>query len=133
MSLKTLVVDIEQITEDILESVLSPYIRYDTSQRVILMTPESRSLDQKKKILIYLLAQKGWKFLLGSSEKIPTEGLQPAEIGKRLNLGDSVRPAIRQLKDLGYVYRQQDGSYIITSSMMQIVIELLGGQRHASP
>lgn len=127
MSLKDLTVNIDQIAEEALENALGDYIRYDPSKRVITLTLLGQKLDQKKKVLVYLLAQKGWKFVLDDieTEGLPPEGAKPKDLGGALNIGDSIRPVLKNLRDDGLVTPQEDGSYMIPDNLVLEIIDVL--------
>ncbi|OGD83155.1 hypothetical protein A2165_01275 [Candidatus Curtissbacteria bacterium RBG_13_40_7] len=124
MTLSDLIIDVDKITEETLESALKGYVGYDPSQRIIILTPEGRKLNQINKVLVFLLAQKGWKFVIKEGEP-PQEGLKPKDLGKLLSLGDSIRPVLKKIKDKGLIYLQKDGAYVIPNNMVLEVIDTL--------
>lgn len=113
MGLKDLVVDQETIEEELIENLVSPHVRYDPKQSLIVFIDTGpSSLDVSQKIVLYLLALKGWKFIEGgkniASKATPKQ--MSESIGEN---GSTVRNHLQTLKRDGVVYKTASGEYTI--------------------
>lgn len=97
MALKDLTIDKSKATEEIIESIIKPYIRYDVNSKSIFFLPKSTELNNAKQILIYLVALKGWKFV--TKESISWE-ISPSKLEEITGIkGGTLRPTLKNLKD----------------------------------
>lgn len=105
MALKDLTIDQTKILEELIENTVGSFIRYDTNQKAVVFLPEAlRELSVLKKILIFLLALKGWPFVL-ESEDISQEA-QPKDIAKAImENGSTVRNNLQSLLKDGFIQK----------------------------
>jgi hypothetical protein len=100
MPLKDLTVNTAELTEKWIEDIVAPYVNYDVEEKRIILRPSAASLPAKKKVLIYLVALRGWPFI---EEGVPTSA-KPGQIGEALGIqGGSLRPVLKDLKDSNFV------------------------------
>ncbi len=105
MALKDLTIDQSKVLEDLIEKNVSSYIRYETNQKIVVFLPEAlRGLSVAKKIIVFLLALKGWPYVC-DSEDISQEA-QPKDIAKAIvENGSTVRNNLQSLLKDGFVQK----------------------------
>lgn len=105
MALKDLTIDQAEILEELIENTVGASIRYDINQKAVVFLPEAlRSLSIPKKILIYLLALKGWPYVLESADV--SQEAQPKDISKVImENGSTVRNNLKSLLKEGFVQK----------------------------
>lgn len=118
MPLKDLTIDKSKATENLIESIIKPYIRYDTNSKSIFFLPGAEELNNIKKVLVYLVALKGWKFV--TDEPTPYEA-KPDTISKHTGTkGNTLRPILSGLKERKIII-VKSGKYSIPDFNIQNV------------
>jgi len=98
MPLKDLTTEKAKVTEQKLESILKDYVRWDPRGEEIILLPSSAHLRNTQRVLVYLLARKGWQFIL--TTKGPEEAVKPGHIEKGTGIpGGTLRPILKTLKE----------------------------------
>ena len=118
MPLKDLVVDADEHTESQIEQIVGSYLRYDLDGKGIVLMPEFGSLTNDKKILVYLTALKGWKFVTEDEVDISTA---PSELEGALGIkGNSLRPKLKSLFDKRLIQKEGKQYNVPISSLSSI-------------
>lgn len=129
MSLKDLIASKSSLAEDVIEEIVSEYVRYDTDHKAVFLTPEGHELSGKSKVLVYLVALQGWPFIL--DDVVPMDP-KPGEIEKHTGIhGGSLRPLLKELKDRRIVI-EKGGRYSVLSAALQSIKKELGSAPSAS-
>jgi hypothetical protein len=99
------------LTEEQIESIVAEYARFDTTDDVIVLLPSASALTNRQRVLIYLVAMRGWPFV--KEDDPPPTAATPAELEKALNIaGNSLRPIPKRLKDARLI-DESDGRYSV--------------------
>jgi hypothetical protein len=73
MPLKDLVAKKSEIAEAVIEAIVSKYVRYYTDTLEIGFTPDGGGLSGEKKVLVYLVALLGWRYVTDSTPEVSTK------------------------------------------------------------
>lgn len=121
MGLKDLIIDTEKASESLIEGIISTYVRYDPEHKKIALLPATRELSNRAKTLLFLVALKGWRFVL--KEDVPLDEATPGEIEKATGIiGNSLRPNLRAMvTESLLLYR--DGRYSVPTHNLSLVQE----------
>lgn len=118
MALKDLIASNSALLEEAIEGVIAPYILFDVEEREVIFRPEFASLGNKEKILAYLVALHGWRFV--SDDPMPT-AVKPAILEARLCIpGGSLRPLLKDLKEK-HLLVEKEGSYSIRTANLAAI------------
>lgn len=110
MALKELVADQIKVDESQIEAIVADFIRYDPSAYSIVWLPKGRALNNEGRILVYLVAIMGWRYVVDDAKPVATN---PNAIENSLGIkGGTLRPILSRLKDQNLL-RQSDGNYEI--------------------
>lgn len=124
MALKDLVAEKGALDEDAIERIVGPYVRYDVDAKEIHFTPAFASLSNKAKILAYLIALQGWRFV--TDEPTPSDA-RPADIEAATGIpGGSLRPVLRSLSENRLVFERNSRYSVRGTSFPAIEAELTG-------
>ena len=130
MALKDLVADASKLTEEAIEEIIADYVRYDPSAQAIIFTPSGTSLGNERKILVYLVALVGWKYIVDDPQGDPTK---PADLEKAVGIpGGTLRPILKKLKD-GHLVSAPDGHYRVQPANLDAVSKVISGEKVLNP
>ena len=125
MALKDLVVDHKKITEEIVEKIVAPYVRYDAGAHKIVLTPRAKSLSNDEKVLVFLVGVLGWQYVLDDSPNFATK---PADLERELGIaGGTLRPILKKLKDL-HLLVVVDGHYRAQPANLDSIEAAIAGE-----
>lgn len=60
MALKDLTTSSRQLSEEQIERLVAPFVRYDPDAGAVVLLPQARSLPTRQRVLVYLAALQGW-------------------------------------------------------------------------
>lgn len=127
MALKDLVVSHAELTEEQIEKIVSSFARYDPVAKSIVLLPPAMALSNRQRMIVYLVALRGWPFVL--SDDTPPTGATPAELEQSLQMpGGTLRPILKELKDARLI-ENNEGRY----SANPVTFPFLEEQLHDSP
>jgi hypothetical protein len=126
MPLKDLVAKKSEIAEAVIEEVVSKYVRYYTDTLEIGFTPDGARLSGESKVLVYLVALLGWRYVM---DQPPTVSTKPADLEKVLGIaGGSLRPFLKSLKDAHLIAPSADG-YSVREGNLEAIAATISGER----
>jgi len=125
MALKDLVAEKGALDEAAIERIVGPYVRYDIEAQEVTFMPAFASLANKAKILVYLVALQGWKFV--TDEPMDADA-RPSDIEAATGIpGGSLRPTLRGLCD-AHLLTERDSRYSVRGTTFPLIeAELTGG------
>ena len=96
MALKDHVTDSAKLSEAEIESIIADYLKYDPTNKAVVFLPKTHGLSVEKKILLHLVALRGWRFVVKDSP--PAADALPREIERVTGVrGGTLRPMLRAL------------------------------------
>jgi hypothetical protein len=126
MALKDLVAKKSEVAESVIEMIVSKYVRYYTDTLEIGFTPDGAELSGEKKILIYLVAILGWRYV---SDAAPQVSTKPADLERALGIaGGTLRPLLKSLKDGHLIASSADG-YAVREGNLEAIAATISGER----
>src|ERR1700722_10404573 len=130
MALKDLVAERGAFDEAAIERIVEPHVRYDIDAKEIHFTPAFRGLSNKLKILVYLVALQGWRFV--TDETIPADA-RPADVEAATGIaGGSLRPTLRALSESHHVSERDSRYSVRGTTFPSIEGELTGGEERVA-
>lgn len=126
MKISELIIDIDSYDESVLADLLHPFVRIGSNGAVRLL-PTTLTLDTKKKILLFLLAQEAIRH--ESIDPINKE-ISPTILCTELKIiGGTLRPILKILKDSNLVLTE-DGYKINILALNEIKdLFIKGGEK----
>lgn len=129
MPLKDLVAKKSEIAESVIETIVSKYVRYYTDTQEIGFTPEAADLSNENKVLVYLVALLGWRYVIDSPPVVSTK---PADLEKALGIaGGTLRPLLKNLKDTHLIAPNAEG-YSVREGNLEAIAAAISGEKKAS-
>lgn len=113
----------DDLSEEVLASLLENFIKIDLSSGKIILLPDFSRLANKEQVLIMILSAKALK----ASGVINKEGIGPKEIEQQTQLvGSTVRGILRDFANEKIVICEK-GKYRVPNFLLYILKERLGG------
>lgn len=126
MALKDLIAERGALDEAAIERIVAPYVRYDVDAKEIHFMPAFAGLSNKVKILVFLVALQGWRFV--TDDPMPSDA-RPADIEAATRIpGGSLRPVLRGLSENHHVFERDSRYSVRGTSFLVIEAELNGGE-----
>jgi hypothetical protein len=126
MALKDLVAKKSEIAESVIEGIVSKYVRYYTDTLEIGFTPDGAALSGEKKVLVYLVAILGWRYV---TDELPATPTKPADLEKALGIpGGSLRPMLKSLKDSHLIAPSGEG-YSVREGNLEAIAAAIAGEK----
>jgi len=123
MALKDLIAEQGALDEPTIEKIVTPYVRYDVNAKKISFLPTFARLSNRAKILVYLVALQGWKYV--TDEAIAADA-RPVDIQEMTGIpGGSLRPVLRDLSE-SHVLAEQDSRYSVRSVVLATIEAEIG-------
>lgn len=132
MALKDLVADASKIDEEAIEAIIANFVRYDPTEAKIVFTSGGTALKNEQRLLVYLVAVLGWKYVV---DEPPNPKTKPSDIEIATGIsGGTLRPLLKKLKD-SHLVSVVNGHYFIQSANFETVRRTVaegGTSRHAT-
>jgi hypothetical protein len=129
MPLKDLVAKKSEIAESVIEAIVSKYVRYYIDTLEIGFTPEGADLSGGNKVLVYLVALVGWRYV---AESPPVISTKPADLEKALGIaGGTLRPLLKNLKDTHLIAPSAEG-YTVREGNLEAIAAAINGEKKPS-
>jgi hypothetical protein len=127
MSLKDLVAKKSEIAESVIEAIVSKYVRYYTDTLEVGFTPDAAGLSGENKVLVYLVALLGWRYVTDEPHTVPTK---PADLEKALGIaGGTLRPLLKSLKDAHLIAPSAYGYSVREGNLEAIGLAISGEKK----
>jgi predicted transcriptional regulator len=122
MPLKDLLINEEDVSEELVEEILSGSARLAGDTRRVLFTPEGSRLSARAKVILVLAAQHAWRFVSPSGEG--HVALSIREIQDQTGIhGNTLRPTLKGLKDGRLIEASSPGAYYLPAHSLQKALE----------
>ena len=119
MSIKDLVISSADLLEETVEEVVQSYFKYNESGEILVVDKNFWKLRGEDKILRYLAAVAGRRFL---GIKMPEVSLDSAQISKSLNMkNNSVRAYLSQLRAKGLIETEKGKNCVTTQGLHDLI------------
>lgn len=124
MALKDLVISSNDLEEETIEKVVRKYFAYDDKGDVLIINKDFWKLSGENKILHYLAAVSGRKFL---ELEMPTIALDNIQISKGLNMNiNSVRGFLSRIRSQGLILTEAGKNSLTTQGLHNLLEEKTG-------
>ncbi len=131
MPLRDLLVSEQKVTEDVLEKTLKDFVLLGDKRRIV-FTPAGEQLPAEARVLLVLVAQHAWRFVVQGEEQ--DTSLPVAEIQQQTGLtGNTARPTLKSLKDRGIIESPERGVYRLPPYSLGFVVREMDKFRHSPP
>lgn len=128
MALKDLIAEKAALDEAAIERIVTPYVRYDVETQQVTFTPAFAGLSNRAKILVYLIALQGWRFV---ADNAPAADARPADVEDATGIpGGSLRPTLRLLCE-NHIVSDKDGRYSARAASFPAIEAELSGSNNA--
>lgn len=115
-------IDINQLSKEVMDISLGPYVRFDPQRKEFVYTTAWYALDNRRKIIAYLVARKG---TLVQKLVDDVEAASPKTIIEDTGLpAGSVRPVLAAMYKAREVEKDQDGRYFVPNRSLLRVKEM---------
>src|SRR5258706_8499050 len=105
MPLKDLTIDQNALEENLIENLISPYLRYDLRQKsIVFLRDKLSSLSISQKIVLYLLALRGWQYFKDASDTAQYAKPKDIAVATGEN-GSSIRTNLQVLLKMGLIQK----------------------------
>ena len=122
MALKDLAASAASVNEDVIESIIGNFVRYDLDDAKIVLTPQGSRLSNKLKILVYLVANEGWTYLDKDNFRVATA---PKDLENPLGIkGGSLRPVLRSLESENLLKKSGSEYRVLAANLSKIADEV---------
>ncbi|HWY14271.1 MAG TPA: hypothetical protein VNX86_03925 [Rhizomicrobium sp.] len=129
MPLKDLVAKKSEIAESVIEGIVSKYVRYYTDTSEIGFTPDGAALSSENRVLVYLVALMGWRYVL---DKVPEVSTKPADLETVLGIpGGTLRPLLKNLKD-AHLIAPSDEGYSVREGNLEAIAATIAGEKKSA-
>src|SRR5437868_5263870 len=126
MALKDHVTDSAKLSEEEIEGIVADFIKYDPTNKAIVFLPKTHELSVEKKILLHLVALRGWRFIV--RENPPAADASPREIERVTGVrGGTLRPMLRALVQ-SRMLDSRKGRYEIAAHNLGRVRDTMAGK-----
>lgn len=126
MPLKDLVAKKSEVAEAVIEAIVSKYVRYYTDTMEIGFTPEGVALSGENKVLVYLVALLGWRYVI---DEVPEVTTKPADLEKAVGIpGGTLRPFLKKLKD-AHLIATSDSGYSVREGNLDAIASSISGEK----
>jgi len=124
--LEELLVSKSELDENLLKDVLKPFIKIENETGEYIFTPKFSDLTLRQKIIVILLGQKA-KVRLNLTQK---EEVRPKDLEYLLGeKGNSIRPALKELRRKGLISYGKDGYFIHNALIYKAKNYLLASEK----
>lgn len=112
-------VDIQELSKEIMKTVLGPYVQFDPNKQEFIFTPRWAKLENNMKILTYLIGRKGMVAQGHLSDEEPVA--QKAIFTQTQLPSGSVGYTVKMLYDGKLIDKTDTGKYYVTNAKLLIV------------
>jgi hypothetical protein len=125
MALTDHITDSAALKEEEIESIIADFLKYDPTHKAVVFLPKTHSLSVEKKILLHLVALRGWQFVV--KENPPSANAAPRDIERVTGVrGGTLRPMLRALVQ-SMMLEAKKGKYEIPAHNLGRVREAMAG------
>lgn len=126
MALKDLVAKRSDISEAVIEKIVSGRVRYYSDTYEIGFTPAGGALSHANKVLVYLVALTGWQYV---DNDPPIVATKPADLEAALGIhGGTLRPILKNLKDAHLIASGPTG-YSVREGNLEAIEAAISGEK----